>query len=167
MRPWTRRGAGDAEEPPLWQRLWQQKVPEIAVVLAALGLLTLIFYLQDWLTKHSVLTTRLRIGFLLFTLFGIGFYANAQLSVVNVMTFFNALITEFRWDYFLKEPLIFILWASVAAALLVLGARRFLRLALPLRRPAGADQPPRPRLESAAGCRALVAARAAFGPSST
>ena len=110
---------------PLWLRLWRDKQPEIAVLLVALGGLTLIFFFQDWLTKRAVLTERLRTGFLLFTLFGIGFYANAQLSVVNVMTFFNALVVDFRWDYFLKEPLIFILWASVAAALLFWGRGAF------------------------------------------
>lgn len=34
---------------------------------------------------------------------------------------FNALVSGFNWDYFLMEPLIFILWGSVAAALLFWG----------------------------------------------
>jgi NosR/NirI family nitrous oxide reductase transcriptional regulator len=119
------RGGEKALDTPLWQRLWHQKLPEMAVLLVALGLLTVIFFVQDWLTKHSRLTERLRIGFLIFTLFGVGFYANAQLSVVNVMTFFNALVAEFRWDFFLKEPLVFILWCSVAAALLFWGRGAF------------------------------------------
>ena len=112
-------------EPPLWQRLWRVKAVKIAILVVALGLLTLIFFVQDWLTKQPVLTERVRVGFLIFTLFGLGFYANAQLSVVNVMTFFNALISDFRWDYFLMEPLIFILWCSVAAALLFWGRGAF------------------------------------------
>ncbi|MEM7224327.1 MAG: 4Fe-4S binding protein [Pseudomonadota bacterium] len=110
---------------PLWQRLWRDKLPEVVVLLTALGVLTLIFYVQDWLTKRVALTERLRIGFLIFTLFGLGFYANAQLSVVNIMTFFNALVVDFRWDFFLKDPLIFILWGSVAAALLFWGRGAF------------------------------------------
>ena len=110
---------------PLWLRLWRDKLPEIGVVVAALGLLTLVFFVQDWITKRAVLTERLRIGFLVFTLFGLGFYANAQLSVVNIMTFFNALVAEFSWDFFLKEPLIFILWCAVAAALLFWGRGAF------------------------------------------
>ncbi len=110
---------------PLWQRLWQQKVPEIVVLLVALGLLTGIFYVQDWLTKHVRLTDRLRIGFLIFTLFGSGFYANAQLSVVNILTFSNALISGFQWGFFLKDPLIFILWCSVATAILFWGRGAF------------------------------------------
>ncbi len=110
---------------PLWQKLWERKVVEIALLVAALVLLTLIFFFQNWLARRPRLADRVRIGFLVFTLFGIGFYANAQLSVVNVMTFFNALITDFSWDYFLMEPLIFILWCSVAASLLYWGRGPF------------------------------------------
>jgi NosR/NirI family nitrous oxide reductase transcriptional regulator len=47
------------------------------------------------------------------------------LSVVNVMTFFNALATDFRWEFFLMDPLIFILWAATAAALLFWGRGAF------------------------------------------
>ena len=116
---------GLEEGPPLWQRLWRDKVPETGVLVAALGVLTLIFFFQDWLARRPRLTEWVRNGFLLFTLFGIGFYANAQLSVVNVMTFFNALVHDFRWDYFLMEPLIFILWSSVTAQLLFWGRGAF------------------------------------------
>ncbi len=106
---------------PLWQKVWLSRIPEIAVLLAALGVLTVIFFFQDWLVRRPKLTEYVRTGFLIFTLFFIGFYANAQLSVVNVTTFFNSLITGFRWEYFLIDPLIFILWGSVAASLLFWG----------------------------------------------
>jgi NosR/NirI family nitrous oxide reductase transcriptional regulator len=108
-------------EMPLWQKIWLAKQVDITILVAALGLLTLIFFFQEWLTKRPLLTERVRTGFLLFTLIWLGLYANAQLSVVNVMTVFNALITGFAWDYFLMEPLIFILWGGVAASLLFWG----------------------------------------------
>ena len=121
-----REAAGPAlEGRPLWQTLWHQKTVEIGLLLAALAVLTVIFFWQNWLAARPRLTDGIRIGFLVFTLFGIGFYAKAQLSVVNVMTFFNALVTDFRWDYFLMEPLIFILWGSVAASLLFWGRGPF------------------------------------------
>ena len=106
---------------PLWHRLWRQKKYEIAVLALALGVLTLVFFFQDSLVKKPRVTQAIRTGFLIFTLVGIGLYANAQLSVVNILTVFNALITGFDWSYFLMEPLIFILWGSVAAALLFWG----------------------------------------------
>lgn len=111
--------------PPIWQRLWRQKTIEVIILAVALFVLTLIFFFQDWLVKRAELTDWVRIGFLSFTLFGIGFYSNAQLSIVNVMTFFNALIVDFRWEYFLLEPLVFTLWFAVAASLMFWGRGAF------------------------------------------
>ena len=71
--------------------------------------------------KKPVMFARLRTAFLLFSVLWIGLYAKAQLSVVNVLTFANAIVTEFRWDYFLLEPLIFILWCATAVSLIFWG----------------------------------------------
>ncbi|NYZ13706.1 regulatory protein NosR [Azospirillum sp. RWY-5-1] len=117
-----------AEEPaeiPLWQRIWENRLADIAVVLTAIGVLTLIFFFQDPLVRRPVLYQRVRTGFLLFTLLWLGWYANAQLSVVNILTFASALRTDFQWDYFLMDPLVFILWFSVAASLLFWGRGAF------------------------------------------
>ena len=106
------------EETPLWVTIWQSKLVDIAILTVAILILTAIFFFQDWLVKRPVLYDRIRIGFLLFTLIWIGWVAQAQLSVVNVLAFFNSLRTDFRWEYFLMAPLIFILWAATAASLL-------------------------------------------------
>lgn len=110
-----------AEGTPLWQKIWLSKKIDIAILIAALGVLTLIFFFQDWLVKRPKLAERVRITFLLFTVLWIGFYSQAQLSVVNALTFAGSLINGFSWDFYLKEPLIFILWCSVAASLLFWG----------------------------------------------
>jgi len=106
---------------PFWKKMWRLKVPEIVVLGIASVILTLIFFFQNWLVKRPVLTSRVRTLYLIFTLVVIGWYFNAQLSVVNILAMFNALISGFDWGYFLMEPLIFILWGSVAAALLFWG----------------------------------------------
>ena len=108
----------EPSEPPIWQMMWRDKTGEIAVLACAIGLLTLIFFFQDWLVRRPILYDRIRLGFMVFTLVWIGWYAQAQLSVVNVLAFLNALRTDFRWDYFLMAPLIFILWFATAASLL-------------------------------------------------
>jgi NosR/NirI family transcriptional regulator, nitrous oxide reductase regulator len=102
---------------PLWKRLWQRKTVDIAILLAALGLLTAIFFFQNWVVLNAKRLDTIRVGFLIFTTFYLGFYAHAQLSVVNVLTFSNALLTGFKWEYFLTEPMTFILWCSVAGSL--------------------------------------------------
>jgi len=106
---------------PFWKKMWVLKLPEIIILGLASIVLTLIFFFQDWLVKRPKLTEWVRIGFLTFTLVVIGWYFNAQLSVVNILAMFNALVSGFDWGYFLMEPLIFILWGSVAAALLFWG----------------------------------------------
>lgn len=117
--------AGEPVEEPLWQRIWRERVLEIAILVIALLILTLIFFFQNWLVRRPRLTNVVRIGFLLFTLFWLGWYANAQLSVVNVLTFGNALLTDFRWEFFLLDPLLFILWSAVAVSLLFWGRGPF------------------------------------------
>ena len=116
-----------AEEagPPLWQRVWRARIFDIGVLLAAIGALTGIFFFQDLLVKRPVLYERIRLSYLAFTLLWLGWYEHAQISVVNVFTFFNALRGNFRWDYFLVDPMVFILWCSVAVALLFWGRGAF------------------------------------------
>ncbi len=109
----------------LWKRIWEQKAGQIVILAIAIGFLTVIFFFQNNLVRYPRLTRWMRDGFLLFTLVWIGWYAQAQLSVVNVFVFANALIGDFRWEYFLLEPLIFILWCSVAASLIFWGRGAF------------------------------------------
>ena len=62
-----------------------------------------------------------RLGFLTVTVVWIGLIAGAQLSVVNVITFAQSLLTGFSWDLFLLDPLVFMLWGFTAVALLFWG----------------------------------------------
>ncbi|MCP8937401.1 NosR/NirI family protein [Alsobacter sp. SYSU M60028] len=110
---------------PLWMTIWRGKSVSIGITALALIILTGIFFFQDALVKRPKLHIWVRRGFLTFTLFWLGWYANAQLSVVNVLTFSNALMTGFNWEFFLAAPLIFILWAAVAAGLLFWGRGPF------------------------------------------
>jgi len=112
--------AGD-DAGPLWRRIWHERRLDIAVLTAALGLLTTMLTFQRQLTRRRRLWAGLRTGFLAFTLVWLGWYATAQLSVVNVLTFTDALMTDFRWEQFLLEPLIFILWGYVAVTLVFWG----------------------------------------------
>ncbi len=111
----------DDAAPALWERVWHERIGRIAICAAALVALTLILVLQDRFARHAVLYRRVRLGFLVFTLGWLGWYAAAQLSVVNILTFAQALLTGFRWDFFLLEPVVFLLWGFVAVALLFWG----------------------------------------------
>lgn len=117
--------ANDVLDEALWKRIWRGDAVSIGITVTALLVLTAIFFFQDALVRRPRLYTWIRRGFLTFTLLWLGWYANAQLSVVNVLTFTNSLITNFNWEFFLAAPLIFILWSAVAAALLFWGRGPF------------------------------------------
>jgi NosR/NirI family transcriptional regulator, nitrous oxide reductase regulator len=110
-----------AAKTALWQRIWREKTPEIAGLAVMLLVLTGAFFFQGTLTRSARVTFWFRIGFLTTTLFFLGWYANAQLSIVNLMALANSIATGFSWDAFLLDPLTFILWFSVAAALIFWG----------------------------------------------
>ncbi len=100
----------------LWEHMWRAKAVQIGVLLVALLVLTSVFFFQNWFARHPVLYARFRIAYLLFTLFWLGGYCVAQLSVVNVLTFTHALRTGFHWEYFLMDPVVFILWCATAVS---------------------------------------------------
>ncbi len=104
-----------------WVTIWEGRAVEIGILIVSLILLTAIMLFQDWIVKRPTLYEYLRNGFLLFTVFFIGGYALAQLSIVNVLTFVHAFMHDFRWETFALDPLIFILWAFVAFTLLLWG----------------------------------------------
>ncbi|MFT0547711.1 4Fe-4S binding protein [Allopusillimonas ginsengisoli] len=102
----------------LWKQIWKAKTSQIVVVSIALLVLVCVFFFQDQLARHPVFYDRFRLVFLTFSLVWLGWYGQAQLSVVNVLTFFNAVQTDFRWEYFLMDPVVFILWCATAISLI-------------------------------------------------
>ncbi|VAV89847.1 Nitrous oxide reductase maturation protein NosR [hydrothermal vent metagenome] len=109
----------------LWKRIWKGKKVEIGVLLAMLGILTGVFFFQKQVTRNEKVFFWFRMSFLTVTLVFLGWYANAQLSVVNLMALAASLREGFTWDAFLLDPLVFILWVSVATALLFWGRGAF------------------------------------------
>ncbi|MDR5653636.1 4Fe-4S binding protein [Xinfangfangia sp. LG-4] len=110
-----------AAQSALWRRIWHDKTPQVVVLAAMLAVLTAAFFFQSWTTRNERVFYWFRMGFLTVTLVYLGWYANAQLSVVNLMALFGAFVSGFSWQAFLLDPLTFILWFAVAAALLFWG----------------------------------------------
>ncbi len=108
-------------EDPLWLEAWRRKPVTIGIVGVMITLVAVIFFAQEAFVRRPRLWLWTRTGFLLFTLVFLGWYANGQLSVVQVVAFFHALLNGFRWETFLIEPVIFVQWSFVALGLLFLG----------------------------------------------
>ncbi len=110
-----------AAKTALWQRIWKDRTVEIGVLGAMLLVLTGVFFFQFQATLNAAAFMRFRMVFLAFSLVFLGWYANAQLSVVNLMALAASLRSGFTWDAFLMDPLVFIQWFAIAAALLFWG----------------------------------------------
>ncbi len=105
----------------LTQQVWKERQLEVVILLALLSVLLLILFFQDVLVRHPTFMHNLRHGFLVVTVVFIGWSWGGQLSVVNVFTFLQALMSDFSWDLFLLDPIIFILWCAAAVTILLWG----------------------------------------------
>ncbi|MCY1391555.1 ferredoxin-type protein, NapH/MauN family [compost metagenome] len=109
------------DDAPLWLGMWQDRTWRIGILAAGLLTLVVILLVQDVLVRRPRFLKWLHRAFQVYTVVFLGWYALAQLSVVNVLTLVNSLIQGFRWETFLMEPLLFILWSFVAVSLLLWG----------------------------------------------
>lgn len=120
----TRAAAGSSpsiDAQPLWQQNWQRRIPDIIILCIMLLVLAAILVLEDFLASRIRLYQMTRLAFLSATLVILGWWLGAQLSVVHVLAFAQAIRTGFQWETFLLDPLIFILWSTVAISLLFWG----------------------------------------------
>ena len=106
---------------PMWVQMWYQREFQIVVLGIGIGVLLFILFFQDWLVQKPKMLRWIRHAFLTYTLFFIGWYALGQLSIVNVLTFVNSLVSGFSWETFLIDPVLFVLWAVVAGIILLWG----------------------------------------------
>ena len=104
-----------------WQRLWVDRAGDIAILVGLLTALTLIFTLQDRLSRHRRLHRALRTAFLAVTLVWLGWMHDAQLTTLNVLTYARAALGGVDWRVFLVDPLILILSAYVGLSLVLWG----------------------------------------------
>ncbi|WP_422365659.1 4Fe-4S binding protein [Pelagibius sp.] len=122
LPPGFRQQAADLPEAaPLWISAWQRKRAEIAGVGLMLAVLAGILFFQESFVRRAHLWRWGRIAFLTVTLVWLGWIAGGQLSVVHVVAFLHSLLSGFRWETFLIEPVVFILWGFVALGLLFWG----------------------------------------------
>jgi len=105
----------------LAQEVWQEKEAEVIILFILLAVLLTVLFLQDILVRHPKFMNNFRHLFLVVTVVFIGWSWGGQLSVVNVFTFLQAFMSDFSWDLFLLDPVIFILWGAAAVTMILWG----------------------------------------------
>ncbi len=108
-----------------WHSIWQQRWWEVALLLAALALLTCALVLQKKITANAAAFSWFRRGFLVFTAGFIGWYAQGQLSIVNLTSVLQALMAGRSLEFVMYDPMSITLWGFVLVSLFVWGRGTF------------------------------------------
>ncbi|WP_213955963.1 4Fe-4S binding protein [Variovorax sp. dw_954] len=108
-----------------WQGIWRARAWELAVLAAALVLLGVVLARPKWIVATPTRLARFRTGYLVFTLVFIGWFAQGQLSIVNITALVQALVARRELAFFLYDPMTVALWAFVALTLVVWGRGTF------------------------------------------
>lgn len=119
-------GGGAAESGGMnWQPIWERNQTAIWMLAATLAVLVVILSFQEAVVRLPWLHTAIRIGFLAWILVWLGWMVGAQLTIINLLNIADSVVGEFRFDFFMMEPLILILSAFVAVGLFLWGRAIF------------------------------------------
>src|SRR6185369_10254713 len=111
--------------PPEWLLAWQERWPELAVIGAALALLTVVLARPRWLSMDARRLRFFRLGFLTFTLGYLGWYAQGQLSIVQLTGAMKSLAAGQNLSSFLYDPVSLLLIAFTAVSFVIWGRGAF------------------------------------------
>lgn len=119
----------DAPEAP-WRRVWRTRAPQIALFVALLVAVGVVYALRERLTRRATHKNKwpvnafkysawaLSIGF-------VGFGAMAQPSITQVLTWFHSLLFQWTWSLFLTDPFIFCFWIFIILTVFLFGRGLF------------------------------------------
>ena len=113
------------DEGPSWLDSWRARGVELGVIAAAFGLLVPVLVRQRGLVADTKRFTPFRLAFLAFTLLFIGWYAQAQLSIVTLVGLVRAAVTTHDLGFLLYDPPSLLIWAFALASLVVWGRGTF------------------------------------------
>ncbi len=108
-----------------WRGIWKSRMWELALLGASLALLAGALTMQKRLVRDSMRFDRFRAFFLLFTIAFVGYYAQGQLSIVNLTGVMQAVLAGRDLAFLLYDPMTVLLWAFVLMSLLAWGRGTF------------------------------------------
>ena len=114
-----------AEAGPSWIDPWRARAWELGLIAAGLALLVPVLVRQRGLVARQRDFTAFRLAYLAFTLGFIGWYAQAQLSIVTLVGLVRAATTTHDLSFLLYDPPSLLIWAFVLATLVVWGRGTF------------------------------------------
>lgn len=113
-----------------WVTVWKTRKADIVLFLLWLAAAGTLYAFRDNLVRRSTLKDKRwkdipkyllwisSIGF-------VGFYLLAVPSITQVLTWFHAIIFEWRWELFLSDPFVFLFWIFIIATTFFWGRGMF------------------------------------------
>ena len=115
---------------PTWVKVWKARKLEIGLFILWLAAAGTVYALRDKLVRRSThkdtrwkdipkyLLWATSVGF-------VGFYLLAVPSITQVLTWFHAILFEWRWELFLSDPFIFLFWIFIIISVFFWGRGMF------------------------------------------
>ena len=110
---------------PEWLIAWKDRATELIVIGLALAGLTVVLARPRWMSISAPRLRVFRLGFLAFTLVYLGWYAQGQLSIVQITGAVKSLVAGQGLKSFLYDPVSLLLIAFTAVSFVVWGRGTF------------------------------------------
>ena len=113
-----------------WVTVWKTRRIEVILFLLWLAAAGTVYALRDTLVRRSSMKDKrwkdipkyllwaTSIGF-------VGFYLLAVPSITQVLTWFHAILFEWRWELFLSDPFVFLFWIFIVVSVFFWGRGMF------------------------------------------
>ncbi|AVA34065.1 4Fe-4S binding protein [Cupriavidus sp. SHE] len=119
------------EEPEApWRRIWRARAIEIALFVALLLVVGVVYVMRERLTRRSTHKNKWPVNLFKYSAWAlsigfVGFGAMAQPSITQVLTWFHALLFQWTWSLFLTDPFIFCFWIFIILTVFLFGRGLF------------------------------------------
>ncbi|HRP64613.1 MAG TPA: 4Fe-4S binding protein [Thauera sp.] len=113
-----------------WVRVWKMRAVEIVLFSVLLVGVATVYAMRDRLTRMASRKNKWPIDAFkyaawLVSIFFVGFYLLAQPSITQVLTWFHALLFQWKWELFLTDPFIFLFWIFIIVTVFLWGRGLF------------------------------------------
>ena len=110
---------------PEWLLAWKGRWVDIVVIVLALALLSVVLARPRWMSAHPRRLRLFRLGFLAWTLGYLGWYAQGQLSIVQITGAFKSLRAGLGLSSYLYDPVSLVLFAFTLVSFVAWGRGTF------------------------------------------
>jgi NosR/NirI family nitrous oxide reductase transcriptional regulator len=115
---------------PTWLKVWKERAFEIGGFVVFLLAIAAAYASRDTLVRRSSRHNKWPVNAFKYTgwvvsIGFVGFYAMAQPSITQMLTWFHSLLFQWKWELFLSDPLIFVFWIFIIVTTFLWGRGSF------------------------------------------